>query len=194
MKNINSEFNFEYLNNKKFFPIYRELMKSIYLYNISPDMFCIQFRKILEVIIKCILEVMKLSDIYKNVSMHDKIKILEMKIPKELVDTINIFQEMHNIRIIGNKYVHSNEYNEKIIKKDAYTVLVAMQKICTWFVVFEENYTKWQEKKNSKKESKTSIKTHKVYDFKDTLEVNNSEQNNDSFIGKIKEFISEVFK
>ena len=77
-------------------------------------MFCIQFRKILEVIIKCILEVMKLSDIYKNVSMHDKIKILEMKIPKELVDTINIFQEMHNIRIIGNKYVHSNEYNEKL--------------------------------------------------------------------------------
>lgn len=157
MKSDDSNFDFEYLNNPRCYRLYNEIKKNIKFYDQDPEIFCGQARKILEILINDVLCEMGLIDNCKDYKLHEKINLLEQKLPCELLNNNNLFFEMNNIRIIGNKYVHFNDFDESKKTKDAFTILIALQNVSEWYYYFKNNYHEIMKKSEKDEESGTSM-------------------------------------
>lgn len=138
-----SDINFQYLNIPEFADIYALVTKAQGYFETDKETCCAKFRIANEAIIARLIETLQLKEAADK-NTFEQINLLSEKIPADMVNS-NIFSEMHNIRMIGNSFVHNDDKYDAT--KGAKTCLIAMEKICQWLVEFEPKYKSYQRAK-----------------------------------------------
>ena len=137
---------------------YSCIEKAMKFYNSDPDTCCEKFRKALEAAIDDIYRILKCKNTSSNVC--GSIKTLEDLIPERFFSD-EIISEMHNLRIIGNNYVHNSSEEDCDSIKDRLTCYCAMKRISEWMINLKEQYPdylkeqKAEEKKRKERQKKT---------------------------------------
>ena len=134
---------------------FADIDSALRYYDSDPEVCCARFRKALESI---------LNDVYflfgRSVKGHIKLDIdnLGDVIPDKFHDD-SIILEMHNIRIIGNAYIHRNDNFDRDANKDRYTCYVAMKNIAKWLIECAQLYPEYlREEEARRKEREKKIK------------------------------------
>lgn len=138
-----SDIDFKYLNIPEFADIYALVTKAQSYFETDKETCCAKFRIANEAIIARLIETLQLKEAADK-NTFEQINMLSEKIPADMVNS-NIFSEMHNIRMIGNSFVHNDDKYDAT--KGAKTCLIAMEKICQWLVEFEPKYKSYQRAK-----------------------------------------------
>lgn len=138
-----SDINFQYLNIPEFADIYALVTKAQGYFETDKETCCAKFRIANEAIIARLIETLQLKEAADK-NTFEQINLLSETIPADMVNS-NIFSEMHNIRMIGNSFVHNDDKYDAT--KGAKTCLIAMEKICQWLVEFEPKYKSYQRAK-----------------------------------------------
>lgn len=138
-----SDINFQYLNIPEFADIYTLVTKAQGYFETDKETCCAKFRIANEAIIARLIETLQLKEAADK-NTFEQINLLSEKIPADMVNS-NIFSEMHNIRMIGNSFVHNDDKYDAT--KGAKTCLIATEKICQWLVEFEPKYKSYQRAK-----------------------------------------------
>lgn len=137
---------------------YSCIEKAMKFYDSDPDTCCEKFRKALEAAIDDIYRILKCKNTSSNVC--GSINELEDIIPERFFSD-EIISEMHNLRIIGNNYVHNSSEEERDSIKDRLTCYCAMKRISEWMINLKELYPDYlkeceEEEKKRKKRRKKS--------------------------------------
>lgn len=138
-----SDIDFKYLNVPEFADVYALVTKAQSYFETDNETCCAKFRIANEAIIARLIETLQLKEAADK-NTFEQINLLSEKIPADMVNS-NIFSEMHNIRMIGNSFVHNDDKYDAT--KGAKTCLIAMEKICQWLVEFEPKYKSYQRAK-----------------------------------------------
>lgn len=149
---------FIYLHEYGFKNTYFCIEKAMKFYNSDPDTCCEKFRKALESAIDSIYKILKSKDTSTNVCA--SINALENIIPERFFSD-EIISEMHNLRIIGNNYVHNSSEEERDSIKDRLTCYCAMKRISGWMINLKEQYPDYLKEceEEEKKRKETRKKT-----------------------------------
>lgn len=137
------DISFEYLNTPEFADIYALVTKAQSYFETDKETCCAKFRIANEAIIARLVKTMQLEEAAEK-NTFEQIDLLSKNIPVDMVNS-NIFTEMHNIRMIGNSFVHNDDKYDP--EKGAKTCTIAMGKICMWLVEFEPKYKSYQRAK-----------------------------------------------
>ena len=147
-----SDIDFKYLDTPDFKDIYVLVTKAKEYFATDKETCCAKFRIANEAIIERLIKDLQLTEAVakKGLSTNyfEQINLLSKEIPSDMVDS-NVFTEMHNIRMIGNSFAHGDDKYDAI--RGCKTCLIAMEKICRWFVDFEPKYLSYQRAKNMTK-------------------------------------------
>lgn len=138
-----SDIDFKYLDTPEFADIYALVSKAQSYFAEDKETCCAKFRIANESIISRLIETLQLTEA-AELNTFEQINLLSEKIPKNMV-TENIFAEMHNIRMIGNSFVHNDDKYDPA--RGARTCLIATEKICRWLIEFEPKYKSYQRAK-----------------------------------------------
>jgi hypothetical protein len=139
---------FDFIKKAGFKNTYLSIETALSFYNSNPDICCEKFRQTLEYIIEDVSHIANIK--IQTRSLKDKIDALEKFIPDELNKDLFI-KEMHNIRKIGNNYVHRLSSIEINPYKDRLTCVVGIKNIGHWMVNFSNKYPKYLKKEEERK-------------------------------------------
>lgn len=160
MKNHSTEFNI--LRDNGFIKTYNCVMDAMKYYDSDYGVSCSKFRIALESVIDDIYKLYGYSiDGYSN-NKRD-IDGLRDVIPEPFYDD-KIIRELHNLRNIGNAYVHLNDDRDCDSYNDRLTCFIAMKEISSWLVECKKKYPAYKakreaERKERKEKSKKFWKT-----------------------------------
>lgn len=144
-----ADIDFKYLDNPDFSDIYALVSKANSYYETDKETCCAKFRIANEAIITRLIDKLELKDAMEKNSF-EQINLLKEKIPADMV-TENIFSEMHNVRKIGNSFVHNDDKYDAV--RGCKTCLIATDKICRWLVEFEPKYNAYKRAREVTKSS-----------------------------------------
>lgn len=156
--NMYSSKDFISLHEHGFKKTYSCIEKAMKFYTSDPDTCCEKFRKALEAAIDDTYRILKCKNTSSNVCR--SINKLEDIIPERFF-LDEIISEMHNLRIIGNNYVHNSSEEERDSMKDRLTCYCAMKRISEWMINLDEQYPDYlkeceaEEEKRKKSRKKT---------------------------------------